>query len=307
MQHTLQTSITLSGVGLHSGTDVTMILKPAQAGHGIIFKRVDLEEGQNIIPACWDHVVDTQLCTVIENEHGARVGTIEHLMAALRGLGIDNLLIEIDGPEVPIMDGSSITFVEEMEKAGLFKQSAPRRAIKILEEISVRDGDKEVRLSPSVVPVYSGEIFYAHPEIGEQYFEISLLGANFQHDIADCRTFGFLKDVKAMRAAGLAQGGSLDNAIVLDDDQVLNPDGLRCTDEFIRHKILDAVGDLALADGVILGKYYGARAGHEMNNKLLHALYANPSSWTYVDLYIDLEESGQFIYPQTRKERVTAA
>ena len=307
MQHTIQKPQTLSGIGLHGGQDVTLTIRPAAADHGIVFKRIDLPEGENLIPARWDHVVDTQLCTVISNAHGARVGTIEHIMAALRGCAIDNALIEVNGPEVPIMDGSALTFVLAIEEAGIFKQAAPRRAIKITQEISYRDGDKEVRLSPSMVPIYSADVFYDHPDIGTQSFELALLGANFAHDVADCRTFGFLRDVKAMRAAGLARGGSLDNAIVLDEDSVLNPEGLRCTDEFVRHKVLDAVGDLALAGGPILGRYHGVKAGHEVNNKILHTLFANPACYEEIDLYIDLEESAKSLYPQIHRRRVQPA
>ncbi len=287
----------MNGIGLHSGKLVTLRLCPAPADHGIIFKRVDLEEGRNLIPATYDRVVDTRLCTVIGNGHGANVGTIEHLMAAFHGCGVDNILVEIDAAEVPVMDGSSKPFVEAMDLTGFTVQQAPRRAIKILKEIIVRDGDKMVRLAPSDIPVYAGRIEFSHADIGVQEYSLKLVNGNFRHDVADCRTFGFYRDVENLRAAGLGLGGSLENAVVLDDDGIMNPDGLRCTDEFIRHKILDAVGDLALAGGPILGAYYGYKGGHALNNAVLHAVFADPTAWMPVDLAGEMDDSGLPIMP----------
>lgn len=291
MQQTLSQMIDMAGIGLHSGKTVTLRLIPAPVDHGIVFKRIDLPEGQNIIPAAYDRVVDTRLCTLIANDHGAKVGTIEHLMAALRGCGIDNLLIEIDAAEVPVMDGSSKPFIDRIDAAGITAQSAPRRAIKILKDITVRDGDKYVRLSPSNVPVLKGRIVFNHADIGTQDYTLKLVNGNFRHDVADCRTFGFLKEAEMLRAAGLGLGGSMDNAIILDENGVLNPEGLRCSDEFIRHKILDAVGDLYLAGGPILGAYEGFKGGHALNNAILHALFADHSAWMPVDLYGEIDES----------------
>ncbi|PZO87687.1 MAG: UDP-3-O-[3-hydroxymyristoyl] N-acetylglucosamine deacetylase [Micavibrio aeruginosavorus] len=296
MQKTLKHSIDVSGIGLHSGKTVTMRLVPAAADHGIVFKRTDMEEGKNIIPAAYDRVVDTRLCTLIANEYGARVGTIEHLMAALRGCGIDNVLVEIDAAEVPVMDGSSKAFVEAIDATGTFTQAAPRRAIKILKEIIVREGDKMVRLSPSNVPVFNGRIEFAHKDIGFQEYSLKMVNGNFRHDVSDCRTFGFVKEAEMLRAAGLGLGGSLDNAIILDDEGVMNPDGLRCSDEFIRHKILDAVGDLYLAGGQILGAYDGYKAGHALNNAILHALFADRTAWMPVDLHADIDESETVLF-----------
>ena len=307
MQHTLKKSISMSGIGLHRGKTVKLDIHPADRDHGIVFVRTDLAGQDNVIPARWDSVVDTQLCTVIGNKEGASVGTIEHLMSALRGCGIDNALIELDAEEVPIMDGSALPFVQAIEEAGSIAQSAPRRAIRVLKEVFYQDGDKHVRLSPSEIPVYSGRIEYNHPDIGVQDYSLSLIGANFKHDVSDCRTFGFLKDVEAMRAAGLGLGGSLENAVVLDEDGILNEGGLRCTDEFIRHKVLDAVGDLALAGGPILGHYQGVKAGHELNNRILAVLFADPEAYEVVDYYVDLEETGRTIYPQIHKDSVQAA
>jgi len=296
MQHTLAKDIMIDGIGLHSGRTVHMALRPAPVDHGIVFKRTDMEEGMNLIPALYDRVVDTRMCTMIANDFGARVGTIEHLMAALRACNVDNVLVELDAAEVPVMDGSSIAFVEAIEKAGLSIQSKPRRAIKILKDIVVQDGDKEVRLSPSMAPVYAGHIEFPHHLIGRQDYTLKLVNGNFKHDVADCRTFGFVREVDALRASGLALGGSLDNAVVLDDDAVLNEGGLRCQDEFIRHKILDAVGDLNLAGAPILGAYYGVKAGHALNNAVLHALFADPSNWMPVDLFVEIDEAGTALY-----------
>ncbi len=303
MQHTLQNDIAITGIGLHSGKPVHMVLHPAGADHGIVFKRVDQDEGTNLVPALYNSVVDTRMCTLIANEHGARIGTIEHIMAALRACNVDNVLIDIDAAEVPIMDGSSKDFVEAIEAVGLKRQSKPRRAIQILKHITVKDGDKEVHLSPSMVPVYAGRIEFPHTAIGTQEYELKLINGNFKHDVADCRTFGFVKEAEALRAAGLGLGGSLDSAIILNDDGVMNEGGLRCHDEFIRHKILDAVGDLHLAGAPILGSYYGIKAGHAMNNAILHALFADPSAWMPVDLFVEIDEAGASVYPQGEAEK----
>lgn len=283
MQHTLKTSIALSGIGLHSGKPIQLVLHPAAPDHGIVFVRTD-RDGNNRIPALWDHVVDTRLCTVIGNKDSAIVGTIEHLMAALRGCGIDNALIEIDGPEVPAMDGSSKPFVDLIEKAGIAAQSAPRRAIHILKDITIEQDGKAVSLSPAEEFIFAGEIEFDHPQIGYQRYEMKLLNGNFKHDLADCRTFGFAHEVEMMRQAGLALGGSFDNAIVLDKAAVMNPGGLRHGDEFIRHKLLDAIGDLYLAGMPILGAYEGVKAGHALNNQLLRKLFTSPESFEIINL-----------------------
>ncbi len=306
MQHTVKSPIEMSGIGLHSGKTVSMRILAAPADHGIVFKRVDLADGANLIPATYDRVMDTRLCTLIANAYGAKVGTIEHLMAALRGCGIDNAMIEVDAAEVPVMDGSSKQFVEAIDAVGTKAQSKPRRAIKILKDITVQDGDKMVRLSPSNVPVYAGRIEFPHASIGAQEYSLKLVNGNFRHDVSDCRTFGFFKEAEMLRAAGLGLGGSLDNAIILNDDGVMNPDGLRCTDEFIRHKILDAVGDLALG-GYIIGKYDGFKAGHALNNAILHALYADATAWTVVDLYVEIDEADTAVYaPKKAASRAAA-
>jgi UDP-3-O-[3-hydroxymyristoyl] N-acetylglucosamine deacetylase len=222
---------------------------------------------------------------LISNDAGVSVGTIEHLMSALRGLHIDNARIELDGAEVPVMDGSALPFVKLLEEAGIEKQAAPRRMIRILKEVVVNQDGKRVTLTPADTSVFSGEIEFDHPKIGRQRYEVSLLNGNFKHDIADCRTFGFVHEVEWMRSQGLALGGSLDNAIVLDQTSIMNPEGLRRSDEFIRHKLLDAIGDLYLAGCPILGAYDGVKAGHAMNNAILRALFADPSAYEVVELY----------------------
>lgn len=285
MQNTIKTSVSLSGVGLHSGKDIHLSLHPAVENTGIVFIRTDIEDKNNVIPAQWNKVVDTQLCSVIANEDGVSIGTIEHLMSALRGLNIDNVSIELDGAEVPVMDGSAMPFVELIEDAGIEAQSAPRKIIRILKDITVEKDGKRVTLSPADGYVFGGQIEFDHPDIGAQDYEVQLLNGNFRHDIAEARTFGFLKEVEWMRSQGLALGGSLDNAIVLNDDGVMNPNGLRFNDEFIRHKLLDAIGDLYLAGAPIMGAYDGYKAGHEMNNLILHALFADESAYEIVELH----------------------
>lgn len=296
MQHTLQDQIVFKGIGLHSGHEVTMTLVPAPADHGVVFSRIDISPQAALIPARFDHVVDTRLCTVIADQDGHRVGTIEHIMAALHACGIDNVRVDIDGEEVPIMDGSSKEFVAAIEQVGRQTLAAPRRAIRILKTVEVVEGDKVARLSPSSLPRYRGKIDFAHPDIGVQNYDITLVNGNFKHDLADCRTFGFLPEIEALRQAGLARGGSLDNAIVLDDNGILNQEGLRCSDEFIRHKLLDAIGDIYLAGGMVLGLYEGERAGHDMNNKLLHALFADQTAWEFYDLFTELEAESSALY-----------
>lgn len=283
-QQTIENETLIQGIGLHSGRQITMTLYPAAQNHGIVFVRSDMEEGKNVIPARWDNVVDTQLCTVIGNEFGASVGTIEHVMSALRGCGVDNILIHIDGAEVPAMDGSAMPFLEAIEKTGLKSQSAPKRAIKVLKDVIVEDNGKRVTLKPDEACVFAGEIEFDHADIGYQRFETQLVNGNFKHDIAQARTFGFMKEAEWLRERGLGLGASLDNAIVLDDDGVMNEDGLRYTNEFIRHKLLDAIGDLYLAGGAILGLYDGVKAGHAINNAILHELFSSEDNWCYVDL-----------------------
>ncbi|MFZ3032513.1 MAG: UDP-3-O-acyl-N-acetylglucosamine deacetylase [Parvibaculum sp.] len=286
-QTTLNAPVVLEGVGLHSGKMIRMDLHPAGAGFGIVFRRTDLGDKPaevTDIPARYDHVGDTMLSTVISNETGVSVGTVEHLMAALSGLGIDNVFVEINGPEVPVMDGSSQVFVETIEAIGVKPLHASRRAIRILKPVVVQDGLKRAALLPGEGFKLAFEIQFDSPAIGHQSIEADFLSPSFRDDILRARTFGLLKDVEAMWAAGLGLGGSLDNTVVVDGDRVVNEDGLRFHDEFVRHKVLDAVGDLALAGAPLIGRYEGSRAGHAMNNRVLRALFADRSAWEIVEL-----------------------
>ncbi|MDX2027489.1 MAG: UDP-3-O-acyl-N-acetylglucosamine deacetylase [Alphaproteobacteria bacterium] len=279
LQRTLRGETECSGIGVHSGEKVTLRLLPAPEDTGIVFVRTDLKNGARHIPARWDHVVDTQLCTVIGNKAGARVATIEHLMAALHAYGIDNAIIEIDGAEVPVMDGSSDPFVFLIEMAGTTEQNAPRRVIEILSPIEVTHGNKQAKLTPAADSSFSFEIDFDRAPISRQSYGITLSPHGFKSEIGRARTFGFFEEVDALRKMGFARGGSLNNAIVIKDEQVMNEDGLRYTDEFVRHKLLDAVGDLALAGAVIQGHFHGYCSGHALNNRLLHALFSDPSAW----------------------------
>ena len=282
-QHTLKSVIRCNGIGLHSGTQATLAISPAAADTGITFIRTDKRGFAARIPATYANVVDTRLCTVLGNAEGSTVGTVEHVMAALAGCGIDNAILAIDGPEVTIMDGSAAPFVAAIERAGRVEQNAIRRVIRILKPVTVGTGHTTATLAPSQSPAFSFEIDFDSAVIGRQTGQFELTAGSFGDEIGDARTFCFLHDVEAMQRAGLARGGSLDNAVVVDkeQDRVLNTDGLRSPDEFVRHKILDAVGDLYLAGAPILGRYHGSRAGHALNNQLLRALFADRSTWCY--------------------------
>ncbi len=280
-QRTLKTSIDCTGVALHSGNKVSMILHPADADAGIVFRRTDVAGRGAEIPALWDRVVDTRLCSVIGNEDGVTVSTVEHVMAALAGCGIDNALIELNGPEVPIMDGSAEPFVFLIECAGVREQDAPRRFIRVLKPVAVTDGDSRIALMPSDRFTVDMEINFDSVAVAQQNLRLGVVNGAFSKELARARTFGFLHEVEAMRAAGLGKGGSLENAIVIAGDEIMNEDGLRFDDEFVRHKALDAVGDMYLAGGQVLGALSGVKSGHAMNNKLLRALFADPTAWAY--------------------------
>jgi len=282
-QQTLKSPINCTGIGLHSGSKVSMSLKPSDVDTGIRFVRTDVPADRAEVRADWDRVTDTRLCTLISNDAGVSIGTIEHLMAALRGCGIDNAVVELDGPEVPIMDGSSAPFVFLIECAGLARQDKPRRMIKVLKKVTVGEPGRYASLTPSHVIGYSFEIDFASPAIARQEGYVKLGKGAFKAELARARTFGFLHEVDQMRKMGLARGGSLDNAIVINGDKVLNEGGLRFTDEFVRHKILDSIGDLYLAGAPILGHFHGCRSGHALNNQLLRALFADEKAWRYTD------------------------
>ena len=279
-QHTLQAPINCVGIGLHTGRRVNLVLRPAAPDHGIVFRRSDL--GRDI-PARFDRVVDTRLCTALAHEKwaSARVGTVEHLLAALGGLGVDNALVEVDGPEVPALDGSAAQFVTLLDAADIVAQPAPRRRITIRRTVRVTDGEAFAELHPGDGDGLSlaGSIDFADPAIGRQALALHLTPEAFRRELASARTFTLLRDVEHLRAAGLAQGGSLANAVVVDAGRVMNPEGLRAPDEFVRHKLLDAVGDLALAGAPIDGRFVGHRSGHTLHNRLLRALFADTAAW----------------------------
>tara|TARA_R110000787_G_scaffold1326_9_gene4747 strand:+ start:13344 stop:14255 length:912 start_codon:yes stop_codon:yes gene_type:complete len=283
MQQTIERPAVCAGIGVHSGEKARLVLKPAPVGTGVVFRRTDLDASDITIHAHADAVSDTRLGTTMTNEAGVSVAVVEHLMAALAGMGIDNLIIDIDGPEVPIMDGSSAVFCELLLQAGLKKQSAPRRRIRILEAVEIVDGPKRATLSPSDDSVLTlrARIEYDDSVIGIQQMALRLAPGMFARDLAFARTYGFARDVEMLRANGLARGGSLDNAVVLEDGAVMNPEGLRAEDEFVRHKMLDAVGDLMLAGAPIAGSYDAVQPGHALNNALVRKLLATPSAWCW--------------------------
>jgi UDP-3-O-[3-hydroxymyristoyl] N-acetylglucosamine deacetylase len=280
-QKTLKRDMDCEGIALHSGLPVKMRLCAAAPDYGIRFHRTDVDAAQADIPASYDHVVDTHLCTTIANEHGVKVSTIEHLMAALAGLEIDNAIIELDAEEVPIMDGSSAPFAAMIEKAGVVEQNLPRKAIRILRTVSVRDGSKFLKVEPSEMPVVNLEIEFECDRIGRQALSLPMTKEVFVEDISDARTFGFLHEVEALRQMGLARGGSLKNAVVLAEGKVLNEEGLRHKDEFVRHKILDCIGDLYLAGAPVIGAVSGSCSGHALNNALLRTLLADETAWVW--------------------------
>ena len=282
MQYTLKTTAVFTGFGLHSGAAVTMKVHPAAAGHGIWFSRSDVR-GDGLIPALWDAVVPSKLCTLVANAAGATVSTIEHVMAALAGSAISNALIEIDGPEVPILDGSAAPFVEGFLNAGIAAQAAPVAAIRVLRAVEVRDGAAFARLEPSDMLEIDFKIDFEDAAIGRQAKVLNMSNGAFVRELSDSRTFCRNADVIAMQERGLALGGTLENAVVFDGAKVLSPGGLRHSDEPVRHKMLDALGDLALAGAPILGRYTGERAGHAMTNRLLRKLFATPGAWMLQD------------------------
>jgi UDP-3-O-[3-hydroxymyristoyl] N-acetylglucosamine deacetylase len=283
MQRTLKQAIEIVGKGLHSGKRAVVRVSPASAEYGIWLRRVDVTDRDNLIPALYDHVNDTRLCTRLANDAGVEVSTVEHLMAALAGTGIHNAMIEIDGPEIPIMDGSSAPFVAAILKAGLQEQDAPLRAIRILKEVSIRLDGFAATLSPARTTEIAFEIDFDAAAIGQQSKSLKMANGAFVRELSNCRTFCRRSDVDMMQSAGLALGGGLDNAIVVDGANVLNPEGFRYADECVRHKMLDALGDLALAGNPIIGRYHGEKAGHRATNLLLRELFAQPDAWEMIE------------------------
>ncbi|MFA6970950.1 MAG: UDP-3-O-acyl-N-acetylglucosamine deacetylase [Gallionella sp.] len=296
-QRTLKTSVSVTGVGLHSGEKVTLSLRPASVNSGIVFRRVDVKPVEEI-QARADLVHDTRLSTCME-QNGVRIATIEHLMSALAGLGIDNVIVEMDGAEVPIMDGSAGTFIFLLQSAGIVEQSAPKRFIRIKKTVEVKQGDKWVRFEPYNGYKLTFTINFAHPVFAntKQHVTVDLDEHSYIRDISRARTFGFMQDVENMRAQGLALGGSLDNAIVMDEYRVLNADGLRFEDEFVKHKVLDAIGDLYLLGHAVIGAFSGFKSGHALNNALLRALLADDQAWEFVT-FDNLDDAPEFLRPQ---------
>ena len=284
-QRTLAAAIGCVGIGLHSGARIRLELRPAPAGTGIVFHRTDLGAD---IPAQFDNVGDTRLCTVLcdPTAPDVRVGTVEHVMAALAACGIDNAVVAVDGPELPVLDGSSAPFVFLVDCAGTVEQDAPTRMIEVLRPVRVSAGEAFAELRPAIAGGFEMAVSIEFPAaaIGRQALTLQLTESSFRRDLAAARTFAMAGDIAGLQAAGLAQGGSLDNALVVDGDRVLNPGGLRMREEFVRHKMLDAVGDLALAGAPMKARFIAHRPGHALNNRLLRALFADRSAWTWTDM-----------------------
>jgi UDP-3-O-[3-hydroxymyristoyl] N-acetylglucosamine deacetylase len=279
-QRTLQRAASIEGVGLHSGQRVTLRLIPAPVEHGLVFVRTDLPD-RPTIPVRSEYVVDTSLATTLG--HGsARVGTVEHLLAALSGLGIDNLRIELDGPEVPIVDGSAEPFARLINEAGIRAQEEYKQFIVIKRSVTVVDGDKHATFSPSRRFRIDCTIDFKHPLISDQQFTLEFSDRSFVREVARARTFGFLRDVDRLRQMGLARGGSLDNAVVVDDFSILNPEGLRFPDEFVRHKLLDALGDVALLGKPVIGAMTAYKTGHALNQRLVAKVLSDPQNYDVV-------------------------
>jgi UDP-3-O-[3-hydroxymyristoyl] N-acetylglucosamine deacetylase len=302
---TLKAPIGCVGVGLHSGLRVSLTFRPAAPGQGVVFRRIDL--GLDI-PARFDWVSDTRLCTalIMPGRPDVRVGTVEHVMAALIACGIDDVVVELDGPEVPIMDGSASPFVFLIDCAGTVESPAPRGRIEVLKTVRVQDGEAPgaawAELAPSATPGFEASLMidFAGTAIGRQSMSVRVSEYAFRALLADARTFALARDIERLQSAGLAQGGSLANAVVVDGDTVLNPGGLRHKDEFVRHKLLDVVGDLALAGGPLRARFRGERSGHALNNRLLRALFADPTAWRW-------EEDAILSMPAARPMRETVA
>lgn len=283
LQTTVQSSVAFQGVGLHSGHSACATILPAAPGQGIVFRRTDLDPAWSVVPALWDHVTQSPLCTRLENAHGTTVSTVEHIMAALIGCGIHNATIEIDGPEIPILDGSSAMFVRGILSAGVQCTDAPLRALRILSPVEVTRGAARARLTPHDTLLIEFAIEFEDAAIGTQKKSLNMSNGSFVRELSSSRTFCRKADVDMMHANGLALGGTLENAVVVDGEHILSPGGLRHADEAVRHKMLDAVGDLGLAGLPVLGHYHGLRAGHALTNDLLRAVFAQPECYEIVE------------------------
>jgi UDP-3-O-[3-hydroxymyristoyl] N-acetylglucosamine deacetylase len=295
-QKTLKTSIGCTGVGLHTGVRVAMKLHPAAPNTGIVFKRVDLIGGGATIKASWEHVADSRMCTVLADRNGISIATVEHLMSAFYGMEIDNAVVELNGPEVPAMDGSAEPFIFLIECAGVMEQDAPRRALRILKSHSHSNGNKMVALSPWHEGLrVDFHIDFHASAIGRQTCSFTVDPDTFRDELSRARTFGLLSDVTALREAGLARGGSLSNAIVVDGDRVLNDEGLRHENEFVRHKALDAIGDLYLAGHPIIAHFVGRCSSHADTARLMRQVYADRSCWEMVDVWQNLPTAAPWV------------
>jgi UDP-3-O-[3-hydroxymyristoyl] N-acetylglucosamine deacetylase len=279
-QCTINQAIHYVGVGLHSGHMVSMSLYPAAPNTGICFVRKDVDPEHAVIQGSWHNVVDTRLCTVLGNEHGVTISTVEHLLAALRNCGVDNLLVELNGDEVPILDGSCLPLVDMIKKGGVVSQRLPRFGIWIERQIEVRQGERFAVLSPSEVPRITVDIEFSNSAIGSQCVSVEMIDDVFEQEIAPARTFGLASELEQLREQGLALGGSVRNAVLVGEQGVLNEEGLRFADEFARHKILDCLGDLALAEAPIFGHLFSHKPGHRLNNALLRELFAHQDAWS---------------------------
>jgi len=280
-QHTLKKRISCAGVGLHSGVAVSMTLHPAAANTGIIFQRTDVAAKTGRIPARWNRIHSGVLCTTLANEQGVTIGTVEHLMAALAGCGIDNALVKLNGPEVPVMDGSAAPFVLLVECAGTVTQEVPRCYLRVLKRIDVADGGKSMSLQPAEEFRVRFKIDFDSPAVAHQSCFVRITERSFKEDVGGARTFGFVEDVQVLREKGFGFGGTLDNVVMVDGDSVLNEGGLRFDDEFVRHKVLDCVGDMYLAGGPMLAEVAGVRSGHSLSHRLLNTLFADDTAWRY--------------------------
>lgn len=281
LQRTIKERVEISGIGLHSGANIKLSLRPASADTGIIFHRRE-EDRVVAIKAAPENVVDTRMATVLGRD-GASVSTVEHFLAALSACGIDNLHVDIDGPEIPILDGSAAPFIKRVEDAGIETLAASRRFIAIRKPISLIEGEKRLSIIPSRFFRMTFDIAFEHKAISLQQYSMKFSAESFARDIAPARTFGFLHEVEYLKANGLARGGSLENAVVIDDNGIMNPEGLRYQDEFVRHKILDAVGDFSLLGAPLLGHIRAFKAGHDLNAKMVRKLLDNPDHWAYVE------------------------
>lgn len=280
-QRTLKSPIHCSGVGLHSGSGVSMTLYPAEPNSGIRFRRTDIEGGPIEVEATWHNAVEAPLCTTLIGRDGVEIATVEHLMSAFLGCGVDNAVVELDNREVPAMDGSAAPFVVLIDCIGTVEQIAPRRMLQVLKPVEVREPHRSACLSPSDDFTVEFEIDFDSPVVARQQWSVQVDDETYRREVASARTFGFLHEVAKLRAMGLALGGSLDNAIVIDHDRIVNEGGLRFDNEFVRHKTLDAIGDLFLAGGPLLGRFSGVRAGHALTLRLLRALFTDQSAWRW--------------------------